>query len=262
MDNEEFLRTVLNDLTPPQSQVDSLLRLRDNVRSCIFDNIGGKKSMFMAGSFKKKTMIRHHYDLDMFIIWSPGFILLEDLKDLFYIVKDALNSKWKRIEKKRVGWRIPYENEFHVDVIPTIQDIHEPWYSYLYNCYEKKKLKTSMQKHIDQIEMYDRRNVIKLLKLWKYRRKVPIKTFLLEIMTNLACYKVTSESLSVQLETVFEYIANNIVECDFYDPANKDNIITEDLTRREKYEIRNKAYKASNCEYWGQIFKNIRKYTR
>lgn len=68
MDDEEFLRTVLNGLEPPQSQVDSLLRLRDSVRSCIFDNIGGKKSMFMAGSFKKKTMIKRHYDLDMFII--------------------------------------------------------------------------------------------------------------------------------------------------------------------------------------------------
>lgn len=255
MDDEEFLRTVLNDLKPTQSQVDSLLKLRDNVRSCIFDNIGGKKSMFMAGSFKKDTMIRQHYDLDMFIIWTPGFM---PLKDLFYAVEHALNSKWKRIEKKRVGWRIPYENEFHVDVIPTVQNIQESEYSYLYNCYENKTLKTSMQKHIEEIEKYDRRDVIKLLKLWKYRREVPIKTFLLEIITHLACYDVTKESLSVQLETVFEYITNNIINKEFYDPANRDNIITEDLTRREKYEIRDKTYKALNREYWGQIFKNIR----
>ena len=251
MDNEEFLRTVLNGLEPPQTQVDSLLRLRDNVRSCIFNNIGGKKNMFMAGSFKKRTLIKRHYDLDMFIIWSPGFIPLEDLEDLFYMVKDALNSKWKRIEKKRVGWRIPYENEFHVDIIPTIQDIYDSEYSYLYNCYENTKLRTSMQLHMEHIERYDRRDVIKLLKLWKYRRDVPIKTFLLEIMTHLACYDVSRESLSDQLEAVFEYIANNIVDRDFYDPANKDNIITKDLTRREKHEIRNKAYKALNREYWG-----------
>ncbi len=38
-------------------------------------------------------MIRQHYDLDMFIIWSPGFIPLKDLKKLFYTVNDALNSK-------------------------------------------------------------------------------------------------------------------------------------------------------------------------
>lgn len=255
MDNEEFLRTVLNDLEPTQSQVDSLLRLRNNVRSCIFKHIGGKKSMFMAGSFKKDTMIRQHYDLDMFIIWTPEFM---PLKDLFYEVEHALNSKWKRIEKKRVGWRIPYENEFHVDVIPTVQDIHESEYSYLYNCYEKKRLKTSMQKHIEEIEKYDRRDVIKLLKLWKFRREIPIKTFLLEIMTHLACYDVTRDSLSIQLETVFEYIANNIINKHFFDPANRDNVISADLTRREKYEIRDKAYKALNREYWGQIFQKIR----
>jgi len=255
MDNEEFLRTVLNDLEPTQSQVDSLLRLRNNIRSCIFEHIGGKKSMFMAGSFKKDTMIKQHYDLDMFIIWTPGFM---PLKDLFYEVEQALNSKWKLIKKKRVGWRIPYENEFHVDVIPSIQDIHESDYSYLYNCYKKKKLKTSMSIHIEQIEKYNRRDVIKLLKLWKYRRNVPIKTFLLEIMTHLACFNVTRRSLSVQLEKVFEYITNNIVENDFYDPANKDNIISEDISLQEKYKIRDKAYKALKRKYWGQIFEKSR----
>jgi len=255
MDDEEFLRTVLNDLEPTQSQVNSLLRLKDNVRSCIFEHIGGKKSMFMAGSFKKDTMIRQHYDLDMFIIWTPGFM---PLKDLFYEVEHALNSKWKRIEKKRVGWRIPYENEFHVDVIPSIQDINEPDYSYLYNCYKNKKLKTSMTIHIEQIEKYNRRDVIKLLKLWKYHQDVPIKTFLLEVMTHLACFNVTRRSLTDQLEKALKFITTNVVDNDFYDPANENNIISDDLTIQEKYEIRNKAYKALKRKYWGQIFRKIR----
>ncbi|MHA2179982.1 MAG: SMODS domain-containing nucleotidyltransferase [Promethearchaeota archaeon] len=258
MDDEEFLRTVLNDLEPPQSQVDSLLRLRDNVRSCIYNNIGGKKSMFMAGSFKKKTMIKRHYDLDMFIIWKPEFIPLNEIKDLFYMVRDALNTNWARVEKKRVGWRIPFENEFHVDVIPSIEDENDSTFSYLYNCYEKTMLKTSMQVHIAFIEKYDCRDVIKLLKLWKYRRKVPIKTFLLEIIIHLASFNFKSESLSDQLEAVFEYIANNIVNKPFYDPANSNNIITNNLTLEEKYEIRDKANNALNRECWGQMFQNIR----
>jgi len=68
----------------------------------------------------------------------------------------------------------------------------------------------------------------------------------------------TEISLSVQLEKVLEYISNNIVNKEFYDPANKNNIITGDLIHSEKKEIRDKAYKALNREYWGQIFKNIR----
>ena len=115
---------------------------------------------------------------------------------------------------------------------------------------------------MEHIERYNRRDVIKLLKLWKYRRNVPIKTFLLEIMTHLVCFDVTRDSLSIQLEKVLEFITNNIAENNFYDPANGDNIISDDLTMREKYEIRDKACKALNREYWGQIFKNIRKHTR
>ena len=258
MDDEEFLRIVLNNLEPPQSQIDSLLRLRDRVRACIYENIGGKKGMFMAGSFKKKTMIKRHYDLDMFIIWDPGFIPLNKIRDLFYMVRDALNTKWKRIWKKRVGWRIPYEHEFHVDVIPSIEDENDSNFSYLYNCYENSNLRTSMQVHMEQIEKYNRRDVIKLLKLWKYRRKVPIKTFLLEVITRLACYNVPKDFLSEQLEAVFEYITENIVNVSFYDPANKNNIISVNLTRDEKVEIKNKALNALNRDNWGQIFQNIR----
>ena len=77
-------------------------------------------------------------------------------------------------------------------------------------------------------------------------------------MTHLACFDVISDSLSIQLETVLEYIAKNIVKRDFYDPANKDNIVSEDLTLQERYEIKDKAYKALNRKYWGKIFENIR----
>ena len=82
---------------------------------------------------------------------------------------------------------------------------------------------------------------------------------MIEIITHLACYNVTRQSLSVQLEKVFEYISNNIVESIFYDPANKNNLISKDLTLQEKYKIRDKAYKALNRKYWGQIFENINK---
>ncbi len=252
---EKFLRRVLNDLEITQSQKDSLLRSRDNVRSCIFNNIGGRKSMFMAGSFKKDTMIRQHYDLDMFIIWTPGYMTV---RELFYEVEKTLSTKWNRIEKKKVGWRIPYTDDFHVDVVPTVQDTRDSGYSYLYNCYKNSKLRTSMEKPIKEIDKYNRREVIKLLKLWKYRRQVPIKSFLLEILTHLACFNVSRKHLSVQLENGLEYIANNIVDSTFYDPANPDNIITVDLTQRERYKIKNKAYNALNREYWGELFQKIR----
>jgi len=256
MSDEEFLREILSNIDPTKNQVDSLLRLRNRVRSCIIDGIGGHPSLFMAGSFKKKTMIKQHYDLDMFIIWPPDF---SSLKNLFYEVGNVLKSKWTKIERKKVGWRIPYGNEFHVDIIPSVQDKYNPGFSILYNCYLKEKLKTSMSVHVEQIEKYDRINVIKLLKLWKFRRRVPIKTFLLEIMTHLACYNLQQESLSIQLETVLLYIARNIGQHEFYDPANHENIITEDLTHPEKEEIRKKAYNAYNRNYWGEIFRNIDK---
>ncbi|MBA7572739.1 hypothetical protein ES708_14525 [subsurface metagenome] len=93
----------MSSIDPTKNQVNSLLRLRDRVRSCIIEGIGGQPSLFMAGSFKKKTMIKQHYDLDMFIIWSPDF---SSLKNLFYEVgmivcstKRQKNAKIFQIKK-------------------------------------------------------------------------------------------------------------------------------------------------------------------
>ena len=254
MNDEEFLRKVLENNQPTESQISSMLKLRDRVRKCISTEIGGNFSMFMAGSFKKRTMIKQYYDLDMFIIWPTGF---RPLLHLYYNTRDALLSNWAIIENTRVGWRIPYTNEFHVDVIPTVADNNDSGYSYLYNSQTNTILRTSMSIHMNEIDKYDRRDVIMLLKLWKIRRKVPIKTFLLEIIVHLACFNVTRSSLSAQLDTTFSYLSQNIVNKEFFDPANRANIISDDLIMEEKYEIRDKAYEAFNRDYWGKIFKNI-----
>ena len=59
-------------------------------------------------------------------------------------------------------------------------------------------------------------------------------------------------------QKVFKFITRNIFDSDFYDPANNDNIITEDLTLYERKEIRDKTYKSLNRKYWAKIFQNIR----
>lgn len=254
MSEENFLRKVLRNSKPVQSQVDSMLLLRDRIRKCLNNSIGGHPSMFMAGSFKKNTWIKDYHDLDMFIIWESDF---GEIKDIFYQVEDALHIEWNNIIKKKVAWRLPYNNTFHVDIVPSVQDPYDPNYSYLYNSNTNQYLRTSLSRHINEIEKYDRRDVIRLLKLWKFRKNVPISTFLLEIMVHLACWNITRSSLSVQLETCLEYIARNICDRDFYDPANKQNIVSDNLTFEEKEEIEQKANQALNRSYWGEIFRKI-----
>ncbi|MCF2140416.1 MAG: hypothetical protein K9W44_10230 [Candidatus Lokiarchaeota archaeon] len=255
MNDEEFLNKVLRNSHPAQSQIDSMLKLRDRIRRCINDSIGGHPSMFMAGSFKKNTWIKEYHDLDMFLIWEPNF---GDIKKIFYQVEDALHLEWNKIIKKKVAWCLPYNKTFHVDIVPSVQDSHDPDYSYLYNSETEQYLRTSLNRHINEIEKYNRRDVIRLLKLWKFRKNVPISTFLLEIMVHLACWNITRTSLSIQLETCLEYIARNICDREYYDPANKQNIVTDNLTSREKKEIEQKAYQALNRTYWGEIFKKQR----
>ena len=59
------------------------------------------------------------------------------------------------------------------------------------------------------------------------------------------------------MQATFNYLRNDIQNVRIEDPLNSNNIISDDLSLFEKYEIRDKAYQALKRRYWGQIFENI-----
>jgi hypothetical protein len=55
------------------------------------------------------------------------------------------------------------------------------------------------------------------------------------------------------MRTVFGYLRDNILTARFVDPANTNNIISEDLTVAEKQAIRSAAIAALAAPYWRDI---------
>ena len=70
------------------------------------------------------------------------------------------------------------------------------------------------------------------------------------------CKGLRRKDLEPQLKTALKYIVDNITTIRLEDPANPQNIITNDLTTEEKNRIRRLATQAIDAENWNQVFFN------
>lgn len=70
------------------------------------------------------------------------------------------------------------------------------------------------------------------------------------------CKYLPRKDLDLQLKTALKFIADNINTIRLEDPANPQNIITNNLTKEEKDRIRILATQAREAKNWNHVFFN------
>lgn len=253
MSNDTYLRELLDeqDLTPDEES--ALRTLRDKIESQLRSGLNKIERVYYAGSFGKNTMIRELYDLDIVVYWANdcGFTL----QDIYNAVGDTLKKNWKVVKSKTVAWELPFEGGFHLDVVPGRALNNTFKYANLYRTDTTTSLQTSIKVHIDTVRNSGRRDAIRLMKLWRKRKSVPFKKSLaLELITIDGCAGLPTDNLEKQLLAAFRYMADNILNARLVDPANTNNVISEDITYSDKLAIQTAAKAALAAQYWSQVF--------
>jgi len=254
MENEKILSKILAEQSLNQNQKRRLKDLRMKVRDQLEEILEKKPTVYYAGSYRKKTMIKASYDLDIVLLWSSK--VSTSVKDLYTKVGSELQKNWNKLRAKKVGWEIGFDGDFHIDVIPGKRKHKSQRQAYLYNREIDGRFLTSIIKQVNYIKRRRRGKVIKLMKLWVKRKEVPIKTFILELMVVKGCKYLPRKDLDLQLKTALKFIADNINTIRLEDPANHQNIITNNLTKEEKDRIRVLATQAIETKNWNQVFFN------
>ena len=84
----------------------------------------------------------------------------------------------------------------------------------------------------------------RLLKLWRNQRGLDFPSFYLELTVIDALRYSQLAALSDRVRRVLEYLQNSFVNARVQDPANTNNIISDDLTVAEKDAIKSAATRA------------------
>jgi ABC-type antimicrobial peptide transport system ATPase subunit len=93
------------------------------------------------------------------------------------------------------------------------------------------------------------------MKLWRKRKNVPFKKSLaLELITIEGCSGKATSDLEGQLLAAFRHIRDNILTIRLVDPANTNNIVSDEISIIEKMLIQSAAKAAIDAQSWSQVF--------
>ncbi len=255
MTNEEYLRSLLEREELPARERSELQEYRKQIEGQL-RSMGGSPRFYYGGSCAKGTMIRSAYDLDIVVYWPHdcGY----SIKDIYYTVGDILEQECRRVNQKTVAWEIPINKRFHIDVVPGRALDDEFQKANLYRGDRDSTLLTSVQKHIEVVRDSGMTDVIRLMKLWRVRDDVPLrKSLVLELITIEGCKRIEDETLEGQLIRALIYLREKIINLRIIDPANTNNVLSDEIRDYERGLIRQCAMDALNrfCQGgWERVF--------
>ena len=252
MSNDSYLRDLLTKQELTDKELDALRDLRDKIENSLRSSLKSVQRVYYAGSFGKKTMIREQYDLDIVVYWANdcGF----SLKNIYEGVGNVLRKDWKYVNPKTVAWELRFQGGFHIDVVPGRALDNTYRYANLYRRDKDTSLQTSIKVHIDTVRNSGRRDVIRLMKLWRVKRSVPFKKSLaLELITIEGCKGLRTDELEKQLISALTHVRDNILTVKIVDPANTNNVVSDEITNEERKLIKAAADAAVKTTYWSGV---------
>jgi len=251
MTGHEYLVRVLENQNMKSKQIEHLRRLREKIETVLRNRYRSSPRIYYGGSYAKHTMIREAFDLDV-IIYFPC-TKRATLKEIYQSVHETLVSANYPVRPKTVALQLPYEDGFHIDVVPG-RAIDETFYeAYLYKNGQDTWIKTSLKKQMDSIKDSGCREIIKLMKLWRIRHRLEWSTFALEQTVIRALNGENKNRYDQCLIKVFEFIYKKIDKVRLVDPANANNIIK--VSPKTRSSLKKAAERSLNARDWGEIIK-------
>ncbi|MDD4049135.1 MAG: hypothetical protein PHI90_10070 [Clostridia bacterium] len=249
-------------LASDSKEIKALQVEREKVEKNITDNFDGKPTVRYAGSYKKGTMVKSSYDLDITCYFnnddnSAG----ESLEDIYLNVEKALSNEYF-VEEKKSALRLKSKdgkNDFHIDVVPGrfVDDSKSDTFLHQ-TTGDKERLKTNLDVHINHIKDSGLTKTIKMVKTWRNVYALDIKTFVLELLVVKALDKnKDTDGLEKCLTKFFEVMNSSATSIVIEDPANSNNDLSEIFgsgARSILSSAAERSLKLINEDKWGDIF--------
>ena len=251
--NEQYLRQLVEGQEPLGKQLDNLKTLSSRLGEFIKKRLKDDVSIYLGGSKERNTLLREKPDLTIGIYWPEDSV--KSLEEIHALVGKSLKKKWSKTSAKNLGWNVMYKEDFYFAVIPGMIIDEKTQKAIFYWESAEELIETSLKLQDNYIKENDRGNIIRLLKLWKLRKNVPISDFILELMCINACKGINRTEFEKQASRMFNYIHDNIENLNIYDPVNEENLVSDMMDDASKKKTKELALLALQADNWGKVFK-------
>lgn len=203
-----------------------------------------------SGSFAKGTANHSGTDIDLYISITDR--TPNALKEIYDTLFNKMTEKGYTPNRQNVSINVKVTG-YSVDLVPAKrQDIYSDDHS-LYRCKADTWTKTNVTQHINYVRQAGRLNESRIVKLWRNQRGLDFPSFYLELTVINALYGQSYGTLSGNVWKVFEYLRDRFCNARVVDPANTNNIISDDLATAGRNTVKTAAAQALNASNWSQI---------
>jgi hypothetical protein len=202
-----------------------------------------------SGSFAKGTPNHSGTDIDLFISLSQE--TPHTLKDIYESLFKKMTEKGYTPKRQNVSINVKV-NGYSVDLVPAKR---QGSYGDDHSLYRRKAdtwTKTNVTTHINHVRQGGRINETRILKLWRNQKGLDFPSFYLELSV-INALSGQYGTLSGNVLKAFEYLRDTFPNARIVDPANTNNIISDDLSAAERAKIKAAANQALNAQNWNQI---------
>lgn len=211
---------------------------------------GHLESVTPSGSFAKGTANLSGTDIDLFISVSANTPV--NLKDLYTTLFNRMQQAGYQPRMQNVSIGISV-NGYKVDLVPARRQDNQSQYHSLWKNRLDTWTQTNVTQHINVVSNCGRRDEIRILKLWRNQKSLDFTSFYLELATIEALSGCRQGNLAANVQTALEYFRDRLPSARFVDPANTNNVLSEDLTQQGKRAISTAAAAARKAATWGEI---------
>lgn len=212
---------------------------------------GYLNSVSASGSFAKGTANKSGTDIDLFLSLTSN--TPSTLKEIYDSLFNAMTQAGYSPKRQNVSINIRVGG-YDVDLVPAKR---QDAYSSDHSLYRRKAntwTKTNVDRHIAVVTGAGRELETRIVKLWRNQKGLDFPSFYLEL-TVIEALRGAGGTLSSRVWRVFEYLRDSFSTARVVDPANTNNIISDDLTAAEKGAIKRAAETALAAKTWGEIVK-------
>lgn len=251
--NEYVMNVVRNHALPAQLDTNTVYYVVNPLKTIIAEWAGDCLcETKLSGSRAKGTAIDLSTDLDLFISLTSN--TTNSLKEIYNSLYNWVTGKGITARKQNVSIGITYGGQ-KIDLVPAKR---QGQYGNDHSLYRSKAdtwTKTNIDTHISRVKNSGRRNEIIALKVWRENHGLEFPSIYLETLTVDALSGRSAVNTADNFLYLLTYIRDNICSLRVVDPANSNNVLSDDLTAAEKRALSTQAQKSLSEQYWEQIIR-------
>lgn len=203
-----------------------------------------------CGSYANGTRVKGGTDIDLLVALGPRTPLqIPKLYERFFVYLKARDYKPAR-ESISIGlsWR-----GLKVDLIPARQEWGSSNDYTVFETERSRTTRTNFGTHIKAVKDSGHAAEIRLLKIWRDLRNLRFPSFCLDLVVVDALKHRPRYQQGPNMECVLEYLYKVFPSAPMRDPANRENVVSDDLLKHEKLAISDAAADSLRQKDWAKI---------